>query len=192
MKKIFNDGLYSVVEYEQKDYAGHENEYDELMKRIVASYEYDNDDYNDAQAMGELNKYNEEFFGLQENDGRFFVLYSKVGNKKSPISFAIFSKSDRPNAFHLEYICTHNDYTGSGFAELLFEQSAIALKSENCKEITSVVNNKNFASQALHNSFSKKYGVETYINDLGDASEYDFDISNMKVLKSTEEEAQAI
>lgn len=169
----------TIKQFDTEDFKKNPQYFSDVINCVSASWEYANDDYDIDQAKDVLSKWNEMFFGLEEDDGRLFVLFQTSSGITMPVGFAIFSKSNIPNAFHLEIISTHYDYTGMGYAQALLKASARSLRGEGCKQITSIVNNSNIASQSLHESFARQKGVDLYCNNLGFGEEYVFDISNI-------------
>lgn len=188
MKVLINKNDYmKLVSFDNADFFEHRDDINNGMNIVSASYENSNDNYVKEQALEVLDKWNENFFDRDDIKGKIYFLYMKNDyDVLMPIAYVMYSKSDRPNAYHLEFISVHNDYSGCGYGEWILKQSAQDLAKNGVKEITSVINNQNEASLHMHNNFAKNNNLELFRNDLGFGQEWVFDVTPLAKTKQDE------
>lgn len=188
MEVLINKNDYvKLVSFNSKDFEKYRDEINNGMNRVSSSFEYSNDNHDQDKALEVLNKWNENFFEREDTNGKIYFLYIKNDEGVLlPMAYAMYSKSDRPNAYHLEFISVHNDYTSCGYGEWLLKKSAQDLAKQDVKEITCTINNQNIASLHMHDNFAKKNNLELYRNNLGFGQEWVFDITPLKKNKVTE------
>ena len=187
MKKIY-DGNGCVIERVDKDeYMSNSEEINRFMMRLIASHEYDNNDYDFEEAKQMLEDLNLNLFTNESLDVKLYMLKSKVNN--DDICFALYSQDETRDDWHLEYIVTHSDYAGCGFAKALFDASVRDLAKTGLTEISSVVAKNNKASLRLHDDIADIAGIKMYCDELDeDRYAFVFDVKDINKNKMEEED----
>ena len=156
MENIKNKGYFKIVRFDKDDYINNFDEINTQMLRIVSSHEKSGFDYEEAkQNLADLN--NDLFLSLLWDTKLYVVIDTREDN---PVSFALFSHDQQRADWHLEYICTHEEYTNAGIAEGLLKMATIDLSKTEYKQITSTVNKSNHASLAMHDRFANSTNID--------------------------------
>ena len=178
METIKKGQFYSIKKFDRNDYLSNFEYINTVMTRIFSSREGNNKFYDYDEALEYMNELNSNFF-MEE----FLIpkLYLLVDEKSgSPISFALYSHDKERDDWHLEFISTHKDYSGMGFAEALFKASAKDLTSTKYPKISSVVAKNNKPSLALHNAMAGVKGIEFACEPIdSDRYSFFFNLKNM-------------
>ena len=178
METVKKEKVFSIDCYHKNDYLTSSEEINREMLRVVASYEYNNNNYDFDDAEEYLRDLNNDFFTNDNIDVRLYVLNNNID--KMPVCFALFSHDKERNDWHLEYICVNEEFSGSGFAGLLLKVCAKDIAKTEFPLITSVVKKTNEASIGLHNSLAKIPGVEFSCCEL-DSHRYSYSIGLQKI-----------
>ena len=178
METIEDKDVFSVECYHKNDYVDDLDEINNLMLGVVASYEYNNENYDFDEAKQYLYDLNNDFFQNDNIDARLYVLKNKM--EERPVCFALFSHDNERNDWHLEYVCTHQECSGMGFAELLLKICTKEIAKTDFPTITSVVKKTNEPSIRLHNSLARVSGIEFSCCELDDYR-YSYSIGFQKI-----------
>lgn len=182
MKEIINKNNCALLRrFDNSDFSANRGDIIQSMNTIFASYEQNNENYDNDDALEYLSYVNEDFFEKDDTNACVYILYVRENPTMPliPIGIAIFSDSNVEKAKHLEYISIHFEHSGCGYGEWLLGQCAIDLQKQGYSKITSVVNKKNFASEKMHYGFANSNNVKVVTNDLGGRCEYVFDIEHI-------------
>ena len=158
METIKKGKIHKIVRFDKDDFVNNNNDINDMMLSILASYETQNDNYNIDSAKRDLAELNLDILTKDYLDVRLYLLLDE--KKGMPLSFALFSQDNTRDDWHLEFISTNKEYRGIGYAEALFLASAIDISKTDLPYISSVVNEENFASLALHDALGDIDGVK--------------------------------
>ncbi len=190
MREVINkNNIIIVKQFDRDDFINKPELMNESMNTILASYESNNEQYNETQAMELLNGFNSDFFIDEDNNGKMYILYIRETSNGylMPISFVIYSKSNLEKSQHVEYITTHSDYTSCGYGEYLLTQSAKDLAKLGYKNITSIVYKDNQASHRMHQRFCKDNNISLIVDNVDFRKEYIMNIEHINT-KSIDDE----
>ena len=169
MKNIIKKQIHSVCRFDREDFLNNNQEINDLMLRILLSHETDNEDFDIQQSKDFLHNINADILTKEFLKVRLYMLLDHKTN--TPISFALFSQDKKREDWHLEYISTNKEYCGIGYAEKLFMYAAKDIATTKYPYISSVVNEDNFASLALHDAVGNQKGIKLQSAEMDDADE---------------------
>lgn len=182
MREIINKNNCALIKsFDSLDFYSSHDDINQSMNTIFASYEHNNENYDNDDALKYLSYVNGEFFEECDINANVYILYMRDNPTKPlmPIGIAIFSDSNMEKAKHLEYISIHSEHSGCGYGEELLKQCAIDINKNGYDKITSIVNKNNHASERMHYSFANSNNIDVAVSDIGGRYEYIFDISHI-------------
>ena len=187
MEKIFNGKVYSVKRVDKDEYMENAETINKFMMCIIASHEYENKNYNFEEAKQMLDDLNVDLFTKEYLDAKLYMLKNEIDDED--VCFALYSHDETREDWHLEFIATHSDYSGCGYAQALFKVSAKDLSKTPYQEISSVVAKNNRASLRLHNDIGGIDGIKMYCNQLDeDRYTFLFDVKDLNKVKTEEDD----
>lgn len=160
MEEIKSGKFQQICRFDKDDFLCNNEKINNIMLAILSSHEAKDDNFNVQKAKDYVNELNLDIMTKDFLEVRLYVLWDK--NENVPLSFALFSQDETRDDWHLEYISTHNDYHGMGYAESLFLYAAKDIANTEFPYISSVVNEDNYASLHLHEAISNYKGIKTF------------------------------
>ena len=158
MKTIKKGNIHTIARFDREDFLNHNEDINDLMLKILATYETANDAYNIKDAKRDLEDLNVDIFTKDYLQVRLYVLLDEQTG--TPLCFALYSQDKTRDDWHLEFISTNKEYCGMGYAEAVFLASAKDISKTDLPYISSVVNEDNYASLALHDALGDIEGVK--------------------------------
>ena len=160
MKNIKKEQIHTIRRFDRRDFLNKNEEINQIMFRVLSSHESNDDGFDIEQSKEYIADLNLDILTKDYLKVRLYVLMDKVDNV--PLCFGLFSKDRTRGDWHLEFISTNKDYCGMGYAEALFLHAAKDIANSKNPYISSVVNEDNYASLALHDALGRQKGIKIF------------------------------